>query len=200
MTTPSEPVHLLPSSGFGGLSLRTGTKPIIAAVSGLCVGGGTEMLLGCDIVVASRRASFTLPDVKVGLTLLGGAAPALVGKIGRGRASEMVFTGRTVSAIEAESWGLVDKLVKDDGRDVVQHAIDMAKMIAANSPHAVEVSRRGLMLGESDMGVREAGRIFIDEEWKGLKDGGDPAEGVRAFVERRPPVWGKGKVMGESNL
>lgn len=173
--------------------MRTGIKPLIAAVNGLCVGGGTEMLLGCDIVMASTEASFALTDVKAGLTLLGGAAPALVRKIGRGKASEMVFTGRPISAEQAEKWGLVDRLVSDAGEDVVREAIVLAKVIAENSPHAVAVSRRGLMLGVSGIGSLDAGRKFIDEEWDELREGGDPEEGIRAFVERRAPVWGKGK-------
>lgn len=105
MTASEEEQGTLPPAGFCGISQRHGKKPILAAVNGLAVGGGMEVLINCDMVIGSPFAIFSLPDVKVGLSLLGGTLPMLVRKIGRSRASDMVFTGRNIGAEEALAVG-----------------------------------------------------------------------------------------------
>ncbi|KAJ9635918.1 hypothetical protein H2199_008272 [Coniosporium tulheliwenetii] len=122
-------------SGFGALSRRSGLKPVIAAVNGLAYGGGCEIIINCDMVLASPSATFALPEVKRGVVALAGALPRLIRTVGRPRAMEMALTGRTVSAKEAESWGLINRVVEEGG--VVEAAVEMAKSVAENSPDAV---------------------------------------------------------------
>jgi enoyl-CoA hydratase/carnithine racemase len=176
----------LPPTGFCGISSRHGRKPILAAVNGLAVGGGVEVLLNCDMVFCSPSAVLSLPDVKVGLSLLGGTLPLLVRKIGRGRATDMVLTGRNVGADEALMWGLVDKVVENP----VEEAVEIAKVIAENSPDAVWASREGIFLGLGEKGSFEAGKEFKDKYWAPfLREGRNSEEGIAAFVERRKPKW-----------
>jgi enoyl-CoA hydratase/carnithine racemase len=197
-----------PSNGFGGLSLRRGLKPVIAALNGFSIGGATEMVINCDMVVASPKAYLGLPDVKVGLTgknllamisseistnytqqLLGfgGTFPRLVRRIGRSRATDMCLTGRNISAEEAFRWGLVDR-VADEGQDIVQVALHLATQIAANSPDAIIATRDGMLAGEDALDSIEAGKNFI-RKWVYIVNGDNCQEGIRAFNERRPPVW-----------
>jgi enoyl-CoA hydratase/carnithine racemase len=112
-------------------------------VNGLVVGGGVEVLINCDMVFYSPSALLSLPDVKVGLSLLGGTLPLLVRKIGCGRATDMVLTGRNVGADEALMWGLVGKGVENP----VEEAVKISKVIAENSPDAVWASHEGIFLG-----------------------------------------------------
>lgn len=142
------------------------------------------MVLGCDLVVTGPKASFNLPDVKVGLTGLGGAFPRLVHRIGRQRATDMVLTGRVIGVSEAQSWGLVDRA----GQDALEEAIKLAMEIVANSPDAIIASRDGLLMGEGAMGGREAGQAFI-AKWLPIVNGENCQEGIDAFLERRKPIW-----------
>lgn len=109
----------LPPSGFGGLSNRGGKKPVIAAVAGLCLGGGMEMALGCDLVVASRaRAAFALPEARIGVIAVAGALPRLARAVGRHRAMEMALVASAgrgyYTAAEMRDWGIVNEVVDDD--------------------------------------------------------------------------------------
>ncbi|PYH47537.1 enoyl-CoA hydratase/isomerase family protein [Aspergillus saccharolyticus JOP 1030-1] len=183
-----------PPTGFGGLSRRTGKKPIILAVNGLCLGGGSEMAVNADLVIASERAYFGFPEVARGVVAWAGALPRLVRTVGRQRALEMVLTGRKVSAAEALRWGLVNEVVPMDAegepeRDVVHRALEVAGRIAANSPDAVMVSRAGVNLGWEGTGADEA-TVKLMEDWMDkLNAGENIKEGLRAFVEKRHPKW-----------
>jgi enoyl-CoA hydratase/carnithine racemase len=199
----------MPTSGFGGLARRKGKKPVICAVNGLCFGGGTEMIVNADIVIASSRTVFGLPEVKRGVVALAGALPRLVRTVGKQRAMEMVLTGRNVSAEEAERWGLVNSVVDvgsivgsivgggKKGQEVdeavskvvVGKALEVAGAIAGNSPDSVLVSREGVKLGWEGIGADEA-TSMLSETWvKRLNEGENIKEGLRAFVEKRGPVW-----------
>lgn len=186
-----------PPSGFGGLSRRKGRKPIICAVNGLSFGGGTEMLINTDIVIASSRSQLGLPEVKRGVVALAGALPRLARTVGRQRAMEMVLTGRSLSAAEAEKWGLVNEVVavadgdgdEDVSRKVVSRAVAVATEIAGNSPDAVLVSREGVKLGWEGIGADEATGMLNDTWVRRLYEGENIKEGLRAFVEKRRPVW-----------
>jgi enoyl-CoA hydratase/carnithine racemase len=186
----------MPPSGFAALSRRSGKKPIIAAVNGLAYGGGMEALANLDLVVAARSATVALPEVKRGVVAFAGALPRIARTIGRPRAMEMALTGRTVSAAEALSWGLVNAVTDDypvDGeimeRPVVKKALEYAEMICANSPDSVIVSRAGVIQGWED-GSAENGTRVANEVWgKRLQEGENIKEGVRAFVEKREPRW-----------
>ncbi|KAF4620239.1 hypothetical protein G7Y89_g14581 [Cudoniella acicularis] len=196
---PSTPAkeRTMPSSGFGALSRRGGKKPVICAVNGICFGGGCEMIINADLVVASSRAVFGLPEVKIGVVALAGALTRLVRTVGRQRAMEMALTGRTLSAEEAREWGLVNKVVgveKGDseeavGEKVVNEAIEIAGVIAANSPDSVIVSREGVKMGWEGVSAEEGTRLLM-EGWYARMDGGENMkEGVKSFVEKRKPAW-----------
>ncbi|KXX80928.1 putative enoyl-CoA hydratase, mitochondrial [Madurella mycetomatis] len=180
--------------GFGGLSNRAGKKPVVAAVNGLCFGGGMEMVVNCDLVVADgERARFGLPEVTKGVVALAGALPRLVRTVGRQRAAEMALLGRTeYTAREMREWGLVN-FVAGVG-EAVGDAVRLAEEIARNSPDAVIVSREGLRLGWEGMGP-ELGTEVLGKGMYGRIDGGENMrEGVRSFVERREPVWTDSKL------
>ncbi len=178
----------MPASGFGGLSRRNGKKPVIAAVNGLAYGGGCEIIINCDMVLASHNASFALPEVKRGVAAIAGALPRLVRTVGRPRAMEMALTGRTLPAAEAREWGLINS-VCGEGEDVVGKAVAMAGMIAENSPDSVIVSREGIKMGWEGVGAEEGSRLLSDNWYARLQAGENMREGVRAFVEKRRPRW-----------
>jgi len=182
----------LASGGFGGLSNRVGKKPVIAAVNGLCLGGGMEMVVNCDLVVAAANATFGLPEVKRGVVALAGALPRIVRIFGRQRAAEMAFTGRTFTAKEMEAWGLVNRVV--DQAELVGAAVRLAETIADNSPDSVIVSKEGLRLGWEGIGP-ELGTELLEKGLYGrLVAGDNTREGVRSFVEKRKPVWQDSKL------
>ncbi|CAG8020712.1 unnamed protein product [Penicillium olsonii] len=196
----------MPNSGFGGLARRKGKKPVICAVNGICLGGGAEMIINSDIVIAWTGAVFGLPEVKRGVVALAGALPRLVRTVGKQRAMEMALTGRMVGAVEAEKWGLVNSLVDvgkvekgEAGQEVVAKAVvgkalEVAAEIAGNSPDAVLVSREGLKLGWEGIGADEA-TVMLNETWvKRLYEGENIKEGLKAFVEKRKPAWADSKL------
>ncbi|GFF30688.1 transcriptional adapter 2 [Aspergillus udagawae] len=178
----------MPEGGFGGLSRRSGKKPVICAVNGLCLGGGCEMVVNADLVVACRQAFFGLPEVQRGVVAIAGALPRVVRTVGRQRAMEMALTGRRVSADEAKEWGFVNEVV-DEANQVVKRAIEIAELIAANSPDAVVVSREGIKLGWEGVGAEDGSRLLVDTWSKRLYEGENIKEGLRAFVEKRKPKW-----------
>lgn len=184
----------MPPSGFGALSRRSGRKPIIAAVNGLAYGGGTEIIVNCDMAVAAQKATFALPEVKRGVVAVAGALPRIVRTIGRPRAMEMALTGRTVPAQEACEWGLINKVVGDGEGEVVAAAVEYAKMIAENSPDAVIVSREGIKIGWEGVGAEEGSRLLVENWYPRLAAGENIKEGVRAFVEKRKPQWKAAKL------
>jgi enoyl-CoA hydratase/carnithine racemase len=147
------------------------------------------MIVNCDLVVAARQAKFALPEVKVGVVAAAGALPRIVRTIGRPRAMEMALTGRPISAQEAHDWGLINQVVGDKEGEVVDAAVEYAKMIAANSPDAVIVSREGIKLGWEGMGAEDATRWALDVWQPRLQAGQNMKEGVKAFVEKRKPRW-----------
>lgn len=151
----------LPANGFGGISFRHGKKPVVAAVNGPAFGGGCEMAVNCDLVVASETASFALPEVKRGVTPFGGALPRLMRIAGRQRATEMALTGRSVPAREFKEWGICNEVV-EKGQCVVAKAIELSQMMAKNSPDAIIVTREGLKMGYEALGVAESSRLFLD--------------------------------------
>lgn len=173
--------------GFVPLSRRRGKKPVIAAVNGLAAGGGTEFVVNCDLVIASEEAYFALPEVKRGLSPIGGALPRLMRIIGLQRSSEMALTGRNITAQEALTWGFVNKVVPK--QDVVEEAVRYAEMIAKNSPDAIICTRSGLRQSWEEAKVEDAVRWTLEHEFADLQDGENILEGLKAFSERREPKW-----------
>ncbi|KAL2190015.1 ClpP/crotonase [Thermothelomyces heterothallicus CBS 203.75] len=180
--------------GFGGLSNRAGKKPVIAAVNGLCLGGGMEMVVNCDLVVADgARARFGLPEVGKGVVAVAGALPRLVRTVGRQRAAEMALLGRIgYTAEQMRDWGIVNFVV-GEGK-AVEEAVKIAEEIASNSPDAVIASREGLRLGWEPLGP-QLGTEVLEKGVYGRIDGGENMkEGLRSFVEKRKPVWKDSKL------
>ncbi|CAM5610162.1 putative enoyl-CoA hydratase EchA17 OS=Streptomyces tendae OX=1932 GN=GUR47_16130 PE=3 SV=1 [Streptomyces tendae] len=160
-------------------------QPAVAAVHGFALGGGFELALSCDVIVADRTAVVGLPEVSVGVIPGGGGTQLLPRRVGAARAAELVFTARRVAAGEARELGLVDQLV-DEGRDR-EDALDLASRMAANSPVGLRAAKRALRLGHG-LDLR-AGLEVEDAAWRSVAFSGDRAEGVAAFNEKRAPRW-----------
>ena len=160
-------------------------QPAIAAVHGFALGGGCELALSCDLVVADETAVFGLPEVTVGLVPGGGGTQLALRRLGPGRAADLVLTGRQAGIDEAERLGLVDRRVPA-GQDGPA-ARELASQIAANSPVAVRAAKRALRHG---WGVSlEAGLDVEDAAWRTAAASPDRREGIAAFAEKRKPVW-----------
>ncbi|KAL0471670.1 enoyl-CoA hydratase [Neurospora intermedia] len=182
------------NAGFGGLSNRSGKKPIIAAVNGLCLGGGMEMVINCDMVIASSNARFGLPEVKVGVIAVAGALPRLVRTVGKQRAAEMALLGRNrYSAEQMERWGVVNFIVSGE-QALVEEAVKLAEEMSSNSPDAVLTSKEGLRLGWEGMGPEKATAVLEGGMYRKLEKGENMREGVASFVEKRKPVWKDSKL------
>ena len=176
------------------MSRREGKKPVIAAVNAICYGGGCEAIINCDMVVAAKKATFALPEVKIGVVAAAGALPRLIRTVGKPRAMEMSLTGRVVPAEEAREWGLVNKVVGDRDGEVVEAAVEYARLIAANSPDSVIVTRESVKLGWEGIGAEDATRIADHVYSQRLHAGENLKEGVRAFVEKRKPNYTPSKL------
>ena len=160
-------------------------QPAIAAVHGFALGGGCELALSCDLVVADETATFGLPEVTVGLVPGGGGTQLALRRLGYGRAADLVLTGRRVGIDEAMRFGLVDRRVPAGQAD--RAALDLAGQIAANSPVAVRAAKRAIRHG---WGVSlEAGLDIEDAAWRTAALSADRREGIAAFVEKRKPAW-----------
>lgn len=159
--------------------------PTIAAVHGFALGGGFELALSCDLIVADRTAVLGLPEVSVGVIPGGGGTQLLPRRVGAARAAELIFSARRLEAGEARELGLVDELV-DAGQDRGE-ALALAARIAANSPVGLRAAKRALRLGHG-LDLR-AGLEVEDAAWRSVAFSGDRAEGVAAFNEKRPPRW-----------
>ncbi|PLB43452.1 enoyl-CoA hydratase/isomerase family protein [Aspergillus steynii IBT 23096] len=173
--------------GLAGLPRRRGGKPIIAAVNGYCLGGGFEMVVNCDLVVASEQASFGLPEVQRGIAAVAGSLPRLVRVIGKQHATEMALSGLTFSASQLERWGLVSRVVAS--AQLLETAVEMATSIASNSPDSIRVTMEGLHYGWEIPSVEEASTKLVDRWYPKLIAGENFHEGVKAFVEKRKPQW-----------
>ncbi|NLU66712.1 enoyl-CoA hydratase-related protein [Streptomyces sp. HNM0574] len=159
--------------------------PSIAAVHGYALGGGFELALSCDVIVADPTAVVGLPEVSVGVIPGGGGTQLLPRRVGAARAAELVFTARRVEAAEAAGIGLVDQLV-EEGEDGEQ-ALALAARIAANSPVGLRAAKRALRTGWG-MALPD-GLEAENEAWREVAFSGDRAEGVAAFNEKRKPDW-----------
>lgn len=177
-----------PPSGFAGLSSRFSlTKPIIAAVNGLAMGGGFETALACDIIIASENAVFALPEPRVGLIALAGGLQRLPRAIGMKRAMSLALTARKVSAQEGKDLGFVNEMVPEG--ETVAQAKKLAEEICALSPLAVRAAKQSIMHG-ADLPLDRA----MSLQWgcpavRIARASQDAVEGPKAFAEKRKPVW-----------
>ena len=174
--------------GFGGITKRDRTKPLIAAITGTAVAGGCEISLSCDMIVASNETVFGLPEVKRSLVAAAGGLFRLPRALGMATAMELITTGDPLPAQRAYELGMVNKVV--DQSDVVDEAKALASRIMANAPLAVQASRnvasKAMIDDDSDLwraGSKAFQSIVGTEDYK---------EGPLAFIEKRPPNW-KGK-------
>lgn len=180
-------VNDMGAPGLAGLPRRGGKKPVIAAVNGICMGGGFEMAANCDLVIAAKSAVFALSEVKRGIVPVAGSLPRLASTIGLQRTMELALTGRSVGADKLHAWGLVSQVVDDD--DVVGAALRLAGEICNNSPDAVIVGRLGIRMAWETGNVEEAVSALAEQWYPRLVKGANFAEGIQAFAEKRPPKW-----------
>ena len=166
-------------------AVRRCPLPTVAAVFGFALGGGCELALACDLVVAADDATLGLPEVRLGLVPAGGGTQLLARRVGRSAAKDLVLTGRRVGAAEARRLGLVDRVVPRVS--VHDAARVLAGEIAGNSPTAVRLAKWALDLG-ADL-AQEAGLEVEDQAWRRAVLSNDRREGIAAWNERRPPSW-----------
>ncbi|MCY7417123.1 MAG: enoyl-CoA hydratase/isomerase family protein, partial [Chloroflexi bacterium] len=159
--------------------------PTIAAVRGYCLGGGFELALACDMLVAADDAVFGLPEVTLGIMPGAGGTQRLTRIVGKARAMELILTGRRLAASEADRWGILSRVVPAE--EVLPASLALAATIATMPPTAVRAAVAAIRLAlETPLheGVAEERRAFAD-----LFDTADQEEGMRAFLERRTPHW-----------
>ncbi|RGB38158.1 ClpP/crotonase-like domain-containing protein [Rhizophagus diaphanus] len=184
-----------PKSGFGGISRRVDSlKPVIAAVNGFAIGGGMEITLACDIVVAAKNSIFSLPEVKRGIVAVNGGLTRLVRFIGYQRTCELAFTGRNISAEECKKIGLVNKIVPTY-KDVVPAALKIASEIIENSPDAIKFSKQGILYSLESPSLTEAERKHLTSDIaKKFYNQDNFKEGMLSFKEKRSPKWKNSKL------
>jgi crotonobetainyl-CoA hydratase len=176
-------------NGYAGLIERFDlNKPIIAAVNGVCLGGGFEVALACDIIIASEKACFGLPEPRVGAVAFAGGAHRLVRQIGMKRAMGYLLTAQRMSAAEAEALGLVNELVP--APDLNAAVERWCREILACAPMSVRATKEAAMRGLGEPSLAEAIRAQASyPAFVAWLDAEDTREGPRAFAEKRPPVW-----------
>ena len=177
-------------SGFAGLTSRYNlNKPLIAAVNGVAMGGGFEIALACDLIIASENASFALPEPKVGLAALAGGMHRLPRQIGLKRAMGMMLTGRTVLADEGKELGFVNEVVPQN--ELLAKAEEWAKMIMECSPVSIRTTKNVAINGLNYSSIEDA----MNQKYESVNtlfNSQDFIEGPLAFSQKRKPDW-KGK-------
>jgi enoyl-CoA hydratase len=171
--------------GFGGIVQREREKPLIAAVDGSALAGGTEIVLSCDLVVASKSATFGVPEVKRSLVAGAGGLFRLGRKIPLNVAMECAITGDPISAQRAYDFGLVNVLCEDG--EALTRAMELADRVCANAPLAVKASRKVVI--EATHAPDEVGWRLSMEGMAAAMRSQDFTEGLTAFIEKRPPNW-----------
>jgi len=162
-------------------------KPIIAAVHGFAFGGGCELAMSCDLIVAGENALFAQPEIKLGIMPGAGGTQRLAKAIGPYRAMEMILTGDPISAQEAHSAGLVNRLVPDER--VLDEAFELAATIAKRPAVALRLARQALRYG-TEHSMNE-GLEMERRNYRMLYDTEDQKEGMAAFLEKRPPKFNR---------
>ncbi len=165
--------------------IRTIKKPVIAAVSGYALGGGCELAMSCDMIVASESAKFGQPEINLGVIPGAGGTQRLTHAVGKAIAMEMVLNNRTLSAAEAEHYGLVNRVVPVER--YLEEALELAAEIAARAPLAVQIGKQAVNQAFETWlteGLAAERRLFYF-----LFASQDQKEGMQAFIEKRPPEW-----------
>ena len=173
------------AGGFGGFVRYPRTKPMIAAVRGFALAGGTELVLACDLVVAGTDTFFGVPEVTRGIVAAAGGLFRLPRVLPPARAMELILTADRLGAEEAHRYGMVNHLVEPD--QVVARARELAEKICQNAPLAV---RESLAIArQAQLLTDEQGWTLSAEAMDRARSSDDAREGVLAFVEKRPPQW-----------
>jgi enoyl-CoA hydratase len=165
--------------------IRTIRKPVIAAVSGWALGGGCEVALSCDMIVASDSAKFGLPEVTIGVIPGAGGTQRLTRAVGKAIAMEMILNNRTLTAQEALQFGLVNRLAPVE--TFLEEALKLADEVASRAPLAVRASKK--MINQAYERTLSEGLKEEKQEFYNLFASEDQKEGMRAFVEKRKPEW-----------
>ncbi len=168
--------------------IRKIKKPIIAAVSGFALGGGCELAMTCDMIIASETARFGQPEISIGMMPGAGGTQRLTRAVGKAKAMEMVLTGKPITAEEAKQWGLVNKVVPVEY--YLQEATNLAKEVASKPPVAVRMAKEAVL--KSFDTTIEGGLEFERRNFYLLFASDDQKEGMKAFAEKRKATW-KGK-------
>jgi len=168
--------------------IRTIRKPVIAAVSGWALGGGCEIALSCDMVIASESAKFGQPEINIGVIPGAGGTRRLTHAVGKALAMEMILNNRALSAQEALQHGLVNRVVPVD--KYLDEALKLAEEIASRAPLAVRAAKK--MINQTYEQTLSEGLTAEKQEFYNLFSTEDQKEGMQAFVEKRKPEW-KGK-------
>ncbi len=174
-----------PRGGFGGITRRKRTKPILAAVDGPALAGGTEIALACDLIVASANASFGIPEVKRSLVAAAGGLFRLPRNLPFNVAMELALTGDPIDAARAHHFGLVNVLCEPG--QALEKARELAARVEANAPVAVRASRHAVTAAITD--DEDAGWRLSAEAMARAMGSQDSKEGLMAFIEKRPPQW-----------
>jgi enoyl-CoA hydratase/carnithine racemase len=177
-----------PTSGFMGVSRRAGKKPVIAAVNGWAMGGGFEICLGCDMIVASPQATFGLPEAMRGLYAGAGGLSRLVRLAGITVASEVAMAGRFLSAEEAAKYLVANKVSKTH-ESLIDEAVELASKVANLSPDSIIVTRHGLRQAWEQASVERASQETEQRYGAALRDGDNLGIGLRAFADKKQPQW-----------
>jgi enoyl-CoA hydratase len=159
--------------------------PMIAAVRGFALGGGCELAMTCDMIVAGEDAQFGQPEIRLGVMPGAGGTQRLTRAIGKARAMEMILTGRTMAAREAAASGLVSRVVPSEA--TLDAALDLASVVAAQAPVAAMAAKQAILLADElslAAGIDHERRAFFQ-----LFATDDQAEGMAAFMEKRPAAW-----------
>jgi enoyl-CoA hydratase len=174
-----------PRGGFAGITRRKRTKPIVAAVDGPALAGGTEIALACDLIVASANATFGIPEVKRSLVASAGGLFRLPRKLPFNVAMELALTGDPIDAARAHHFGLVNVLC--EAGEAMAEARDLAARIEANAPVAVRATRHVVIAAMTE--DEDAGWRLSAEAMARAMGSDDANEGLVAFIEKRPPLW-----------
>lgn len=183
-----QPARDADAPGFGNFTWRFVSKPTIAAVNGFALGGGFEMCLACDLIVAAENAQFGLPEVKRGIIAGADGVHRIARQLPPKVAFDYLFTGRMLDAPTAARWGVVSRLVPEG--QALAGALALAEEIAANAPLAVQASKRIAHGAWDDTWSDDVARHrYSSQQRQAIRETADAREGIAAFAEKRSPLW-----------
>jgi enoyl-CoA hydratase len=176
---------VVPPGGYYGMVESPPTTPLVAAVEGFALGGGLELALACDLIVASEKAVFGLPEVRHGVMASAGGLFRLPRRIPYHHAMELALTGRRATAAELDRWGLLNRVVAEG--EALAAALELAGEITGNGPVSVTASKETVRRCD---GAPDASAWNIQREVEEtVRASEDMREGLEAFVQKRPPLW-----------